>query len=45
MSDSEDFTVTYIKPLHAAVSPNTDSPGYITESYPKEDSREDDEDP
>nr|GFB09377.1 hypothetical protein [Tanacetum cinerariifolium] len=31
-------------PLRAAVSPTTDSPGYITESYPKEDSREDDED-
>ncbi|GJR21857.1 hypothetical protein Tco_0970384 [Tanacetum coccineum] len=33
------------QPLLAAVSPTTDSPGFITESDPKEDPEEDDEDP
>nr|GEW41985.1 hypothetical protein [Tanacetum cinerariifolium] len=32
------------KPLPAAVSPTANSPGYITESDPKEDPKEDDED-
>ncbi|GJT99614.1 hypothetical protein Tco_1109953 [Tanacetum coccineum] len=33
------------QPLPAVVSPTADSPGYITESDPKEDLEEDDEDP
>nr|GEU97289.1 putative reverse transcriptase domain-containing protein [Tanacetum cinerariifolium] len=57
MSDLKDSTVTYTEtpeddvlpakeqPLPAAVSPTTDSPGYIIKSDPEEDLKKDDEDP
>ncbi|GJZ07738.1 hypothetical protein Tco_0542021 [Tanacetum coccineum] len=45
MPPEDDVLPAEEQPLHAAVSPTVDSPGYITESDPKEDLEEDDEDP
>ncbi|GKD78547.1 hypothetical protein Tco_1341168, partial [Tanacetum coccineum] len=41
----DDVFLAEEQPLPAAVSPTTDSPGYISESNPKEEPKEDDEDP
>ncbi|GJX78075.1 hypothetical protein Tco_0324886 [Tanacetum coccineum] len=45
MPPKDDVLPAKEQPLHAAVSPSADSPGYITESDPKEDPDENDEDP
>ncbi|GJS69981.1 hypothetical protein Tco_0702822 [Tanacetum coccineum] len=45
MPPEDDVLPAEEQPLLVAVSPTTDSPGYITESDPKEDTEEDDEDP
>ncbi|GJW79471.1 hypothetical protein Tco_0143446 [Tanacetum coccineum] len=44
MPPEDDVLPAEEQPLPAAVSPTTDSPGYITKSDPKEDSEEEDED-
>ncbi|GKC26907.1 hypothetical protein Tco_1034201 [Tanacetum coccineum] len=44
MPPEDDVFSVEEQPLPAAVSPTADSPGYITESNPKEDPEEDDED-
>ncbi|GKD38282.1 hypothetical protein Tco_1258489 [Tanacetum coccineum] len=43
MPPEDDVFLDEDQPLPAAVSPTTDSPGYITESDPEEDPEEDDE--
>ncbi|GJX65959.1 putative reverse transcriptase domain-containing protein [Tanacetum coccineum] len=45
MPPEDDVLLAEDQPLPVVVSPTTDSPGYITESDPKEDLEEDDEDP
>nr|GEV87965.1 hypothetical protein [Tanacetum cinerariifolium] len=46
MPPEDDVLLVKEHPLPAAVSPTTNSPGYISESDPKEDpEKEDDEDP
>ncbi|GJV44600.1 hypothetical protein Tco_1429136 [Tanacetum coccineum] len=45
MPPEDDVLPAEEQPLPATVSPNADSPGYITESGLEEDSEEDDEDP
>ncbi|GKE52538.1 hypothetical protein Tco_1487694, partial [Tanacetum coccineum] len=45
MSPEDDVLPAKEQPLPAAVSPTTNSPGYITESDPEEDLKEGDEDP
>ncbi|GJR04514.1 hypothetical protein Tco_0527498 [Tanacetum coccineum] len=45
MPPKDDVLLAEEQPLPVAVSPTADSPGYITESNPKEDPEEDDEDP
>ncbi|GJU45887.1 hypothetical protein Tco_1203153 [Tanacetum coccineum] len=45
MLPEDDILLAEEQPVPAAVSPTTDSPGYITESDPEEDPKEDDEDP
>ncbi|GJY95039.1 hypothetical protein Tco_0511400, partial [Tanacetum coccineum] len=45
MPPGDDVFPAEEQPLPVAVSPTADSPGYITESGPKEDPKEDDEDP
>nr|GEW07728.1 hypothetical protein [Tanacetum cinerariifolium] len=45
MPHKDDMLPTEEQPLPTAVSPTTDSPGYITESDLEEDLEEDDEDP
>ncbi|GKG30177.1 hypothetical protein Tco_0420075, partial [Tanacetum coccineum] len=45
MPPKDDVLPTKEQLLPAAVSPTSDSPGYITESDTKEDPEEDDEDP
>nr|GEX08195.1 hypothetical protein [Tanacetum cinerariifolium] len=45
MPPKDDVLLVEEQPLPAAISPTTDSPGYITESDPKEDPKEDDKDP
>ncbi|GKF11366.1 hypothetical protein Tco_0049292, partial [Tanacetum coccineum] len=45
MPPEDDVLPAKEQPLHAAVSPTTDLPGYIIESDSEEDPKEDDEDP
>ncbi|GKA52054.1 hypothetical protein Tco_0745250, partial [Tanacetum coccineum] len=45
MPPEDDVFLAEEQPLPAAVSPTANSPGYITESNPEEDPKEDDEDP
>ncbi|GJZ70920.1 hypothetical protein Tco_0634771 [Tanacetum coccineum] len=45
MPPEDDVLPAEEQPLPDAISPTTDSPGYITESDPEEDPEEDDEDP
>ncbi|GKA20498.1 hypothetical protein Tco_0700487 [Tanacetum coccineum] len=44
MPPKDDVLSAEEQPLPAALLPTADSPGYITKSYPEEDSEEDDED-
>ncbi|GJY93609.1 hypothetical protein Tco_0509391 [Tanacetum coccineum] len=45
MLPEDDMLLAEEQPLPVAISPTADSPGYITESDPEEDPKEDDEDP